>query len=43
MLAAGTKAPDFTVPDHEGNDTTLSDHHGSWVLLWWYPKAGTPG
>lgn len=43
MLAEGTTAPDFTVPDHEGRPTTLSDHRGGWVLLWWYPKADTPG
>lgn len=43
MLAAGTQAPDFTVDDHDGNPLTLSDQRGKWVLLWWYPKADTPG
>lgn len=43
MLAAGTKAPDFTVDDDGGNTTTLAGQRGSWVLLWWYPKADTPG
>lgn len=43
MLTAGTPAPDFTVPDHDGRPTSLASHRGSWVLLWWYPKAGTPG
>jgi peroxiredoxin Q/BCP len=43
MLAAGTTAPDFTTPDHDGNPFTLSDQRGHWVLLWWYPKASTPG
>lgn len=43
MLSEGTPAPDFTVPDHDGNDVSLSDHRGEWVLLWWYPKASTPG
>ena len=43
MLHEGTTAPDFTVPDDRGKDVTLSDHRGHWVLLWWYPKADTPG
>lgn len=43
MLAPGTFAPDFTVPDHYGVPTTLSQFRGKWVLLWWYPKALTPG
>ena len=43
MLDAGTAAPDFTVNDQNGNATTLSDEKGKWTLLWWYPKADTPG
>jgi peroxiredoxin Q/BCP len=43
MLAEGTSAPDFTVPDQDGNAVTLSARRGGWVLLWWYPKADTPG
>ncbi len=43
MLTEGTTAPDFTVPDHDGTPTTLSDFRGRWALLWWYPKADTPG
>ncbi len=43
MLVDGTPAPDFTVPDHDGTPTTLSDFRGRWALLWWYPKADTPG
>jgi len=43
MLAPGTDAPDFTVPDQDGNAVTLSDLRGRWVLLWWYPMADTPG
>ena len=43
MLAEGTQAPDFTVPDHDGNPTSLHDLRGRWVLLWWYPKADTRG
>lgn len=43
MLDTGTSAPDFTLPDQDGTPTTLSAERGRWVLLWWYPKAGTPG
>jgi len=43
MLAAGTIAPLFTLPDQHGTDVTLADLRGRWVLLWWYPKASTPG
>jgi peroxiredoxin Q/BCP len=43
MLTEGAKAPDFTVPDQDGANVTLSDLEGRWVLLWWYPKADTPG
>ena len=43
MLKAATAAPDFTLPDQSGNLVSLSSFKGKWVLLWWYPKAGTPG
>ena len=43
MLAAGTQAPTFTADDQDGNPVSLADHQGHYVLLWWYPKAGTPG
>lgn len=43
MLAEGTIAPDFTAPDYHGVPITLSTFRGKWVLLWWYPKALTPG
>jgi peroxiredoxin Q/BCP len=43
VLRPGTEAPDFTVPDQDGNEVTLSDLRGRWVLLWWYPMADTPG
>lgn len=43
MLETGQPAPDFKVPDHEGHDRTLSEFKGKKVLLWFYPKADTPG
>jgi peroxiredoxin Q/BCP len=43
MLAAGTPAPDFAVKDHPGRDVRLSDYRGRNVVLWFYPKADTPG
>ena len=43
MLLQGTKAPDFTLEDQDGNSISLSDFAGQNVLLWFYPKASTPG
>lgn len=43
MLTPGTTAPDFEVPDHLGNQVKLSDLRGKKVVLWFYPKADTPG
>jgi peroxiredoxin Q/BCP len=43
MIEAGATAPDFTLPDHDGNPVHLADLRGKWVVLWWYPKASTPG
>ena len=43
MLQPGTVAPAFTLPDENGEPVSLTDHRGHWVLLWWYPKASTPG
>ena len=43
MLQVGDTAPDFTVKTHQGNDLSLSDLRGKKVLLWFYPKADTPG
>ena len=43
MIEAGTIAPDFTLPDQEGDDVALSDFRGSPVVLYFYPKADTPG
>jgi len=43
MLEAGTAAPGFSLPDENGDAVSLADQRGQWVLLWWYPKASTPG
>ena len=43
MLEAGTKAPDFTLPDQNGEMHSLSDYAGKRVILYFYPKDNTPG
>jgi len=43
MLAEGSTAPEFTLPDHNGNPVSLSDFRGRWLVLWWFPKAFTAG
>lgn len=43
MLEAGMKAPDFTLPDKDGNPVSLSDFAGKKVVLYFYPKDNTPG
>jgi thioredoxin-dependent peroxiredoxin len=37
------KAPDFTLPDQEGNPISLKEFRGKTVVLFFYPKADTPG
>jgi thioredoxin-dependent peroxiredoxin len=39
----GDDAPDFTLPDQHGNPVSLSDLRGKTVVLYFYPKADTPG
>lgn len=36
-------APDFTLPDQNGDNHTLSDYRGKWVVVYFYPKDDTPG
>lgn len=43
MLPVGTKAPDFTLKDKDGNEVSLSDFAGKKVVLYFYPKDSTPG
>jgi peroxiredoxin Q/BCP len=41
--AAGDPAPDFTLPDQHGNPVSLSGLRGKTVVVYFYPKADTPG
>ena len=43
MLETGMKAPDFSLPDKDGNTVRLSDFQGKKVVLYFYPKDNTPG
>lgn len=43
MLQPGMKAPQFTLPDKDGNPVSLSDFAGRKVVLYFYPKDNTPG
>jgi thioredoxin-dependent peroxiredoxin len=43
MLKAGDTAPDFVLQDQNGDDLTLSDLRGQTVVLYFYPRADTPG
>ena len=43
MLEVGIKAPDFTLPDQNGNMHSLSEYRGKKVILYFYPKDNTAG
>ena len=43
MVAEGKEAPDFTLEDQDGAEVTLSDQRGRPVVLYFYPRANTPG
>ena len=43
MLQPGDQAPEFTLPDQNGDPVTLSGLRGQSVVLYFYPKADTPG
>ncbi len=42
-LAEGDQAPDFRLPDSDGNEVSLSDFRGKNVVVYFYPAAATPG
>ena len=43
MPEPGQVAPDFTLPDQDGNEVTLGDLRGQTVVLYFYPRDDTPG
>ena len=43
MLNIGDKATDFTLPNQDEQSVSLSDFKGKKVVLWFFPKASTPG
>jgi len=43
MPAAGSLAPEFSLPSQEGALVNLKDYRGKWVVLYFYPKDQTPG
>jgi peroxiredoxin Q/BCP len=43
MVEVGQPAPEFTLPDQEGTPVSLSDFRGQRVVVYFYPKADTPG
>jgi peroxiredoxin Q/BCP len=43
MLKVGEKAPEFTTKDHTGKLVRLKDFIGKTLVMWFYPKADTPG
>ena len=43
MIEQGQTAPEFTLPDQDGNPVSLADFKGQTVVLYFYPKADTPG
>ena len=43
MLKIGAKAPEFQLSDQDNNTVNISDFKGQKVVLWFYPKASTPG
>ena len=43
MLNVGDKAPDFTLPSQSGDSMSLKDFMGKTLVLYFFPKADTPG
>jgi peroxiredoxin Q/BCP len=43
MIPEGASAPDFTLDTDEGRSVSLKDFRGRWVVLYFFPKADTPG
>ena len=43
LLKVGDEAPNFTLTNQNGEESSLSDFKGKKVVIWFYPKANTPG
>ena len=43
MLNVGDEAPDFSLPSHTGEEVSLGDFKGKTLVLFFFPKADTPG
>ena len=43
LIDIGSAAPAFSLVNQDGAEVKLDDFTGRYVLLWWYPKADTPG
>jgi peroxiredoxin Q/BCP len=43
LIGVGAAAPAFEFTNQDGKKVSLADYSGKYVLLWWYPKADTPG
>lgn len=43
LLPEGSRAPDFTAKDESGNPHPLSQYRGKKLVLWFFPRASTPG
>lgn len=43
LPTTGTQAPAFSLPNTDSKSVSVDDFSGRYVLLWWYPKADTPG
>jgi peroxiredoxin Q/BCP len=43
MCRVGEAAPEFSAPDHRGQPVSLAGLRGKYVVLWFFPKADTPG
>ena len=43
ILKVGNKAPNFTLPNQNGNSVRLDDFAGKWLVVYFYPRDDTPG
>ena len=43
VIEPGDQAPDFSLPDQDGREVKLTDFRGEPVVVYFYPKADTPG